>query len=484
MSTTTFRDFIAEIDRIGDLKLLEGCDWDLEIGTLTELMAERWGPALLFEKIKGYPDGFRVLANPYSTPGRTTLGLDLPLDTKPLEVVNQFRMKLKNFKPIKPIEVNNGPVMENIQEGDKIDLFTFPSPRWHESDGGRYLGTGCAVITKDLEDEWTNLGPYRVQVHNRDTAGIFISHYHHGSIMMRKYWAKGKSCPIAVAIGVEPRIFLAGCMSMAWGTSEYDFAGWMKNTPVEIIKGKYTNLDLPAHAEIVIEGEVPPPEQDSQVEGPFGEFHGYYGGEASPQPVIKVRRIMFRNDPIIEGTPPIKPPFGSPSIPITNSPTTWNKLESMGITGIKGVYTIKAGGGPQITVVSMKQLYAGHSKQVGLATSSALSHLCRFIVVVDDDIDPSNTGEVLWAIATRCEPAESIDLLRGFASTSLDPRLSPEQKAKGFFTNTRAIMYAVKPYEWYSKFPQVNKASEELRRKISTKWSDLLGQYDSDATHS
>ena len=116
MSTTTFRDFIAEVDRIGDLKLLEGCDWDLEIGTLTELMAERWGPALLFEKIKGYPDGFRVLANPYSTPGRTTLGLDLPLDTKPLEVVNQFRMKLKNFKPIKPIEVNNGPVMENIQE--------------------------------------------------------------------------------------------------------------------------------------------------------------------------------------------------------------------------------------------------------------------------------------------------------------------------------------------------------------------------------
>ena len=474
MSFVTLREFMDELDRIGELRVVEGCDWNLEIGTLTELVAERWGPALLFDRIKDYAPGLRVLANPYASVRRTVLALDLPLDTKPIDAIDQFRLKLKNFRPIEPVKVSSGEVNENQMEGDKVDLSAFPSPKWHELDGGRYLGTGCVVITKDLEEGWTNLGPYRIQVHGPNTAGIYISPYHHGAIMIRKYWAQGKSCPIAVAIGIEPRIFMAACMNMPWGTSEYGFAGHMRNNPVEVIQGKYTGLDLPAHSEILIEGEVPPPETESSVEGPFGEFTGYYGGEASPQPVIKVRQIMFRNNPIIEGTPPIRPPYGEIAIPIVSAPSTWNKLEATGLPGIKGVYVLKAGGGPLFLVVSIKQQYAGHATQVGMAASGALSALCRFIVVVDDDIDPADPNDVIWAIATRCEPAESIEIIRGVGSASLDPILPPAMKAKGSFTNSRGIIYALKPFDWFNKFPKVNKASEELRQEVSKKWPDLL----------
>ncbi len=132
MAWRDFRDFLAEVEKRGDVKVVEGADCDLEIGTLTELMCERKGPMLLFDRIKGFPKGYRIAAKPYATPLRTAIALDLPQGDSQFEMFKAWKKKLEDYRPIKPVQVSTGPVMENVLEGDNIDIMQFPSPKWHE----------------------------------------------------------------------------------------------------------------------------------------------------------------------------------------------------------------------------------------------------------------------------------------------------------------------------------------------------------------
>ncbi len=150
MSFADLRAFLDRLDERGDLKRIDGAHWDLEIGTLTELIIERPDhPALLFDNIPGHPRGHRVLSNSISTIPRTAIALGLPEDTPGLDVLRHWRIKMGTFQPVPPAIVREGPVLENVQSGADVDLWRFPSPRWHENDGGRFLGTGCAVILRD-----------------------------------------------------------------------------------------------------------------------------------------------------------------------------------------------------------------------------------------------------------------------------------------------------------------------------------------------
>ena len=302
MPFNDLRDFIAECRKIGEVKDIEGADWNLEIGGLTEALVNakpETHPLLLFDGIRGYPRGYRVASNIINNPRRTALALDMPLEATKVELIKIWKSKLQTYSPIPPREVSDGPISENVDTGEEIDLLKFPTPRWHELDGGRYLGTACMVITRDPDEGWVNLGAYRVQVHNKNTLGLYISPGHHGGIMEKKYWSKGKSCPVAVTFGQEPAIWVAATYAVNYGVSEYDWAGWVRGAPVDVIKGPVTGLPIPATAEIVIEGEVPPPEKESMVEGLFGEWPGYYAHGAKNEPIIKVKSLMYRNDPII-----------------------------------------------------------------------------------------------------------------------------------------------------------------------------------------
>jgi 4-hydroxy-3-polyprenylbenzoate decarboxylase len=276
-------------------------------------------------------------------------------------------------------------------------------------------------------------------------------------------------------LSVEPCLFSASTNGAPWGASEYEWAGFIKDEPIEVVSGPETGLPLPARAELVVEGEVPPPSEETRKEGPFGEFTGYYAGGEKMEPVIRVRALYHRTNPVLHGEPPLKPPVETLVCPPSGSSTlrVWEGLEKSGIPGIKGVYNLSTGGG-LVTVVSIKQQYAGHAVQVGRVASGLMHTICRVLVVVDEDIDPSNAEEVLWAIATRTDPENDFEIQRGCPSSPLDPMIPPERKKKRQFRSSRALIVACRPWDWMSEFPAVSRASEESRRKTYEKWRPLF----------
>ncbi len=470
------RPYLTKLESLKELQHFDGADWDLEIGALTELGDEHKAPALIFDKIKDYPPGYRVVSNLIATPRRLAITLGFPPDISNIELVRGIKEKFNNLKPVAPVMVSEGPVLENVMKDDEVDLLKFPTPKWHELDGGRYLGTADMVIMRDPKDGWVNVGTYRVQLHDKDTLGLYISPGHQGRLIREMYWAQGKSAPVAIAFGEHPLVWMPSTLAFPWGTEEWTISGALLGEPLKLIKGEYTGLPFPAHAEIVIEGDVPPPSVEARKEGPFGEWPGYYGSGERSEPVVKVKRIYHRNNPIICGSPPLKPPGSGTASFVMRAGNIWHELEKLGIPGIKGVWNMRAGGSRFLNVIAIEQKYAGHAKQVGMAAMSGAegAYHGRFVIVVDDDIDPTNDEDVLWALATRCDPATAIEIIHNCWSTPLDPTLPPDKRAKGDFSNSRAIMLAVRPYYWRKDFPKVNRASNELRDKTLKKWKHLF----------
>ncbi|MBI4525192.1 MAG: UbiD family decarboxylase [Deltaproteobacteria bacterium] len=474
------RDFIEIVDRWGELRILEQADWDLEIGALTEAVAEKKGHALLFDRVKGYPVGFRIFTNPFGSVRRTALLLGLPGDGEALAVSDLWRKKLASFKAVPPVEVRDGAVFE-LQMIDKdVDLWKFPSPRWHELDGGRYIGTGAGVITRDPETNVVNIGAYRCMVQSHNTMSVKPNKGKHGRIHMEKYHANGRSCPVVVCLGHDPALMLAAGSAPPFTLSEYDFAGWLKGRPVRVVKGEFTGLPIPADAEIAVEGELPPPGEVAWPrEGPFGEWLGYFTPSAVGEvPLMQVRAIYYRKDPIMLGLPPLKPPAPFPyAIPV-GCGIVWDQLEKAGIPGITGVWSFVGGGGAggPFLVVAIKQLYAGHAKQTGMAAASCRGGALggKFVVVVDDDVDITNPQEVIWAIATRCEVGRATDIVQGVWTTRSDPSLSPAQRASRNYSSNRMIIDACRPYEWKEEFPAVNAFSAEYKQSVLKRWRDRI----------
>ena len=353
--------------------------------------------------------------------------------------------------------------------GDAVDLGKLPTPVWHRKDGGPYV-SGSIVITRDPDTGWINASIYRVQVHTRNKVTVQFDHQgRHGAIIAKKYWDAGKSCPMAVVNGMDPALFIAGFEYLAAGQSEYDFAGAIKGRPIEVIAGPKTGLPLPANAEVIYEGEILPPGGEALLEGPFGEFTGYYAAAKRPHPVTIITAIHHRNDPIVLGSPPMKPPrfhFGLPF----RAAGIWSNLEMAGVTDVVGVWQHVA---QLMTVVSIKQRYAGHAKRAGLI-AAANSYMGRLVVVVDDDVDPSDLADVMWAVTTRCEPAEQIDIVRDAWSSALDPRIPEEDKRRGVTSHSKAVIEACRPFPWIDKFPPTSALSLEEARAIADKWGKVL----------
>ncbi len=466
------REFITEAERLGEYKLVEGADWDLEIGFITEWQGYLPNsPLVLFDKIKGYPPGYRVVTNLFTTPRRTAVALGFPGEPKGIELVKQIRDKLsKGFEMLPPVEAKTAPVKENIYRGDEVDLFKFPTPKYHRLDGGRYIGTGHIVIMRDPDDGWVNCGTYRLQIQSKSTVTIVIVPGKHGDLIMRKWWSKGLSCPVAIATGLDPMLFGAGTFDLGRGTSEYDFVGGWRGKPIEVTPGLTVDLPIPATAEIVLEGELI--EGETADEGPFGEYSGYYGGPVTKRPVVRVNAILHRNNPIIHGAPPhIITPAYSLAHTQLRAANAWNLLDKL-VPGVKGVWMPNYDG----VIVSIEQQYLGHAKQTGLAVLGIppTSFLQTFIIVVDDDIDPSNLDEVIWVLTTRCDPATSIDIVRGIRSHVTHPQINPEKKKRGDYTSSCAIILACRPYEWKDEFPPTIRSSPEELEKVREKWGVLF----------
>ena len=468
------RDWLEIVDGLGELKKIDRADWNLEMGTLAELVArESKGPvpAILFDRIKDYPKGYQVLFAQNASFKRMALNLGLPLDLAGLDLVHAFRQKLAGHKPIPHKVVKSGPILENVLSGKDVDLLKFPVPFMHELDGGRYIGTACLVVTKDPEEGWVNLGTYRGMVHDKSSMGLYISPGKHGRIQRQKYFDQGKPCPVVISVGQDPVLFMVSGNEVDYGISEYDYAGGLKGSPIEVIEGKATGLPFPASGEIVIEGFMHP--EDVMKEGPFGEWTGYYASSTRPEPVVRVQNIYHRNNPILCCARPGRPPSDySLAKCFVKAALIWDQVEKAGVPDVKGVWCHEAGGGRLLNIISIKQRYPGHARQAALVASQvhAGAYLGRYVIVVDEDIDPTNTFDVLWALTTRSDPVESIDILRRCWSGPLDPRIQPGKK--GF--NSRAIIDACRPFEWMKDFPPVAESSPELKKKVYEKWRKVI----------
>jgi UbiD family decarboxylase len=469
MSHKSLGEFIKAAEAINDVKVIHGAGLSLEVGCLTELAAEQNGPLMLFDRFEGFNEDFRVASNVYRTSlRRYALALGFPIDAHPIELVKLLRERRQKQKPIAPLEVRDGPVLENAVSGSAVDVGIFPAPKWHSEDGGSYIGTGDLVIMRDPQTGWTNFGTYRACVQGRDRLSLWIIKSKTGRIIAEKYWSTGAPCPVAVVLGCDPLTFMASS-----SRAKYAYAGALHGAPVEVVKAPLTGLLIPAQAEIVFEGEIPAPENETVFEGPFGEWPGYYS-HTGQECVVRVKRISYRNAPIIHGAPPLRPllTWGD-DVPGVGA-DLWDHLERSGITDVTGVWGHCHG---LMLVIALKQRFTGHSKQALLAASGFLrkgGSMFRYYVTVDDDIDPSNMRDVLWAMCTRVDPATSVDIVRDTWTTDLDPRLTPLQKESGNHTIGRMLLDACKPYHWMDSFPKTNIFSPEERQQVRERWAGLL----------
>ncbi len=466
------RDWIDSAERIGELKRVVDAEVGEEIGGIVDWFQENVGtPALFFEKIPGYGPEYRILANSLFSCKRVAMTLELPVDLPPMEVVRYCKDTFSNLKLKPPVEVKKAPVMTNVWREGAVDLTKVPVPKWHEGDGGPYIGTGCLIIQQDPDTGWVNLGCYRVQRFDAKTMGMMITLGRHGGRILQKYWERKRSCPVAISIGQDPLLMMLAGVQIPYGVCEYDVAGGIKGQPIEVVRLPETGLLVPATAEMVIEGEMLP--NDTSEEGPFGEWTGYYASGVRKQPVVRAQAVYFRDNPIMLATIPRKPPCDDTYYKTyVNSGAIWAELERAGIESVRGVWNFEAGGSRMFNVVCIEQMYPGHAKQVALSATSGHtgSYANRYTIVVDEDIDPTNINDVIWAMSTRVDPREDIEIIRRGWSSPLDPMSYPPE---GSVFNARVLIDACRPWERRGSFPRVAQNSPDLRARIVKKWKNL-----------
>jgi len=384
-------------------------------------------------------------------------------------------MRERGARRIGPVEVapETAPVNEIVLTGDDIDLTKLPAPKFWPRDGGDYIGTGDITFTRDPVSGRMNVGCYRQMVQGPRQVGMYCSPGKHGLQDREAWWARGEPCEVVAAYGIDPVPFMVAAQSYGADTEELDIIGGLTGTAFELTKGVAGSLPIPARAEIVIEGTVT--EGDVAMEGPLGEFTGYYGRPESPQPVIQVKALHMRRKPIM--TAALMANYPACEIgayyAIMRSAAIWDDLERFGIPGIKGVYSHPAAAsGWGMVVVSIEQKYAGHTAQVlaSAAQCPAAAYYTKWIVAVDDDVDPADMNQVVWAMSTRCNPVEDIDFQRKTWSTGLDPsQVVPELRSYG----SKALIDACKPHRFIKEFPVRTMIRESVYKAAAARWDEL-----------
>lgn len=470
------REWLVLAEALGEVRTVRGASWQEDIGLAAEAVLRlENGPCVVFEDVPGCPPGFRLLMNMFAGTRRgMTLGFSDRLSK--YELSEAYRHAYLKTAHIIPHEiVDDGPILENVILGDDIDVRKFPAPVWHEKDGGRYIGTGTYSITRDPDDGWLNAGAYRSMVHDRNSVGVLIAAGHHGAIHREKYFKRNEPMPLVMVLGGDPMAFFQGGLEAPFGTFELDLVGGLRGRPEKLVNGRFTGLPFPANAEIVLEGYVMP--DRLLPEGPFGEWTGHYAGGTSLTSVLDIKAIYHRNEPILLGVPPMG--GGSDEIAryraILRSATIKQNMLNAGVPDVQQVWCHEVGGARLLHGVSIKQRYPGHAVQAGhiAAQCGASAYASRYVVVVDDDVDASDLEQLLWAMLTRTDPEESIQIIKGSWDSPADPRLSPEKRAARDMTHSVAIIDACKPYHWKDKFPETNVPTAEVARKARERFGWL-----------
>ncbi len=484
MAVKDLREWIDRLAAEGELKRVSvEVDWKGEIGAISRKVFARQGPALLFENIKDHRDTIstRLFTGGIATKGRIAMMLGMPRETPMRDLVEVVRQRAKH--PLEPVMVEGGPVKENVIKGGDIDLFQFPVPRWHHLDGGRYINTFCAVITRDPETGIRNVGLYRGAILSKDEIGVLLVPGQGWGIHYLKYQQMGKPMPVAIAYGCDESLVFSASTAFPRDADEFGITGALIEEPMKLVKCENVDLEVPANSEMVVEGFISPDPQDYQQEGPFGEYTGYYG-ESANRPVIKVSCITHRNAPIfrgtLEGMDHENPNEDSSMLVVSLSAIAKNILESQGVPGILEVSAVP------ITLVKIKKMFRGHAKQVAAALwgSSAAQYLFKFVIVVEDDTNIWNRRAVEAALSYRVNAAEDdIVIFPGSFGAVLDPSTRAEDRdeikfgtgkwARILIDATRNWNYTPNP-QWGGEVypPRSTELSPEEEALVARRWKE------------
>jgi len=463
------RDFLHLCEEEGELRVVKAeVDWDMELSHIAKLSEERGGPVLVFEKVKGYHTP--VVTSIFSKTTRMAMALGMPKNSTIFEMAREW-VNITSKGGIRRRRVNSGPIMENQKTGNEVDILSlFPVPRFTPSERHRYFGTAVNVITRDPEIDYINSGTYRMEVLDKKSLGCYFASGKDGEINMKKYRARGELMPVAAVIGSDPRLFFLSGSTLPHGVSEYDIVGALRGKPLEVIESEVTGLPIPADAEIVVEGFVDPDPKNFRDEGPFGEYTGYFSKGPTPKPWLDVKRILYRNQPIFWSEMVGRPPSANVLIhSLAKTAALWTELNNMKIPGISSV-CFPSASGRFWAIVSVKQMYPGHARQVALATLGTIAghYGVKGVIVVDDDIRADDWDRVLWALSVRYNPAIDTQIISATRSTPLDPALPEGQRAVG----SQIILDATVPYHWDVK-PKMVELDKDMVERVKRRWDEF-----------
>ena len=409
MAFADLREFIDALDKAGELcRVKKRVSPHHELAGVIERNLDARGPVLMFENVEG--SDIPLFNNPFTS--RWLVAFALGWDEK--DLLTRWLKCLDN--PIEPVMVKTGPCKE--VRIDSPDLTKFPVPvTWHDGDNGPYI-TFAQCVTKDPDTGNRNVGIYRMEVQGPQQLGASIARIHHGAVNHLKNERKGRDCEFALVIGTEPASYLATQATMGHGEDEYALAGALRGKAMELVKCETVDIEVPAHAEIVIEGKILANVRAD--EGPFGEWTGFVSGR-SPQPVAKITCITHRKNPIYQVTYEGYPVYGPTNImqAVAREPEWVKTIRAQSCPTVKDVHFTLGGCAGSIVVVSIKKTVEGQAKNVILDLLREPGH--KVVIVVDEDIDIRNMDMVQWAMATRMQPATDLVVINEAAGMRLDP---------------------------------------------------------------
>ncbi|HSV65935.1 MAG TPA: UbiD family decarboxylase [Mycobacteriales bacterium] len=483
----SLRELIAVLEEIGDVHQVDvEVDWKHQMCAIIRRAYELPTAAPLFTQITGIEPGFRVLGapgglspDPAHPMARIALAIGLPADSSPTEIVRAWS-QLPGKEPIPPREVPTGLCKQNVLTGNDVDLLRLPAPYIHPNDGGRYLNTFGTVVATAPDGSWTNWSITRIAVSDKTTmTGIVGPSQHIGQI--HKMWRElGQDMPFALSLGAEPAVAMVGGFPARAGVSEAELLGGWFGEPLEVVRCETNDLLVPASSEIVIEGVLS--FHETTPEGPMGEYSGYrWPADKRNCPVYKVSAITFRDDPIL--------PVVAAGMPAEENHTVWG-------TGIAAgaLYELRERGLP-VTDCFVPFAAAVHWLVVAVDTSAgpgaagswmALAReigetafrtrpaaLVPKIIVVGDDIDPSDLKQVVWTMAVNADPEETI-FVPDQPTIPLVGYLTPEERRHA--RSTKAIYNCLPRDDWT---PQTKPMRAEfatypadVRETVLTNWPE------------
>lgn len=378
-------------------------------GVLAKLEKERQFPVVIFDKVKG--SSLPVVTNVHADARRLFRAIGLKNGTL-ADFIREYAAR--EDQPIEPVIVKEGPVQEVVLTGNDVDVTRLPILTYHEKDAGRYVTAGFGIM-RDPDSGVRNAGIYRLMIHSKDTFGIQLSETAHGHYIWQSYERQDRPTPMAVAIGHHPAFYI-GCLSFtSLETDEFAVAGGIMQAPVELVRCRTLDLEVPAYAEIVLECEILP--HLRKKEAPFGEYPGTYGPQRD-NPVVQVKAITMRRNALYQSS------FVGHADNLLLSgivrSTTIMKTVKLASPKVRAVHMPPSGRCRFICYLSVEKIVEGEPKNAAMAAFAADPFL-KYVVVVDQDVNILNDEEVLHAIATRVRADTDIFMVTHAKGSPLDP---------------------------------------------------------------